>query len=356
MYKSIEERKSKWLDFLDPGCRERTVFNVNVDADAFRARLGPRPLPQPGLMEERINWAYDSYNLQLELADKIADDKVPALSPYTGTEIFAEAFGCGVRYPSNDMPFALPKYFDIKDAAAMKTPDFHDTPLYDLFEAARRLLQRAGSGAALQLPDVQSPLGVAALILRKEEFYVAMSEEPQAVHEMVAKTQALITAFIDEWFREFGHKYIAHYPSYYMDSGITLSEDEIGAFSPTMFEEFCLNPLNDLSDRYGGIGIHCCANSRHQWDNLKKVKSLQLLNLSKNTDFIKKSIQYFGNSVAQWPHDGNPESSSNPDWLADCPDDVHVVLSYRARSIDEAVSIAAFAEELCESRREKTEE
>jgi hypothetical protein len=209
----------------------------------------------------------------------------------------------------------------------------------------------AGDGAALQLPDIQSPLGIAALTLNKEEFYVAMAEEPEAVREMVAKVQSLLTAFLDAWFKEFGHSYVAHHPTYYMEGGVTLSEDEVGAFGPAMFEEFCMGPLNALSDRYGGIGIHCCADSRHQWGNFKGVRGLRLLNLAKNAEFIRHSLRYFGNSVAQWPHDGNPDTESSPVWLPDCPEDVHVTLSYRARSYGEAAEIAGMAEELCKRRK-----
>ena len=87
-------------------------------------------------------------------------------------------------------------------------------------------------------------------------------ESPQAVKELADKVKQLLTAFLDEWFRRYGREHIAHHPDYFMDGGWTVSEDEAGVVNQEMFAEFFLPELNALSDRYGGIGIHCCANSR----------------------------------------------------------------------------------------------
>ena len=45
---------------------------------------------------------------QMEMAQWLDDDRIPALNPWAGTELFARAFGCEVRYPGNNMPFAIP--------------------------------------------------------------------------------------------------------------------------------------------------------------------------------------------------------------------------------------------------------
>ena len=346
MIKSIEERKQKWLRFLNNTDGVNTMYLIDIDK--VPANVASRPFPRPELINERIDWAYENYNLQLEQMEWLADDRIPHLSPYTGTEIFAQAFGCTVRYPDNDMPFALPKYDSIAKAASLKIPNVHDTPLDNIFEIARRLRQRAGDGTLMHLPDIQSPLDIAALLLDKEAFYVAMAEEPDAILELIEKTKTLLTTFLDEWFAEFGHAYIAHYPSYYMQGGITLSEDEVGAFGAKMFDKFVLGTLNELSEKYGGIGIHCCADSEHQWANFLKVKDLKILNLCNKKDFIKKSVKFFAESTAQWPIDGTtPASETEPSWFAERPACARVVLAYKAANRKGAVEIAKRAEELC---------
>ena len=347
MHKSLEERKRKWLHFLNNTDGVRTIYLIDIDeasSDSAVSRPPPRPLPWPELINKRIGWAYENYAFRLEQMEWLPDDRIPCLSPYTGTEIFAQAFGCDVHYPENDMPFALPKYDNILKAASLKIPNVHDTPLDNLFEIARQLRQKAGDGAPMHLPDIQSPLDIAALILDKEAFYVAMVEEPQAIQEIIEKTKTLLTTFLDEWFAEFGHTYVAHFPSYYMSGGITLSEDEVGAFSASMFDMFVLGTLNELSDKYGGIGIHCCADSEHQWDNFLKVKDLKIINLCNKENFIKRSVGYFASHAAQWPIDGSPVSEKEPLWFADRPSGTRAVLTYLAPTRQAALDIAARAE------------
>jgi hypothetical protein len=64
-----------------------------------------------------------------------------------------------------------------------------------------------------------------------------------------------------------------------------------------MFNEFCLDEICELSERYGGIGIHCCANAKHQWDNLKKIFGLKLLNFVQPMHIIEETLTYFNNLV-----------------------------------------------------------
>jgi hypothetical protein len=87
-----------------------------------------------------------------------------------------------------------------------------------------------------------------------------------------------------------------------MPRGITFSEDEVGAFSPEMFVEFSLGSLNRLSERYGGMaGMHCCADSLHQWDSFKKIKNLKLLNLNltHTPEEHQNAYKYFENNSVQ---------------------------------------------------------
>lgn len=56
----------------------------------------------------------------------------------------------------------------------------------------------------LCLPDVQTPMDIAALIWDKNYFFAAMIEEPEAVKELAHKVSRLYFAFFDEWFRRYG--------------------------------------------------------------------------------------------------------------------------------------------------------
>ena len=91
-----------------------------------------------------------------------------------------------------------------------------------------------------------------------------------------------------------------------MSGGMTLSEDEVGSVDIATFDKFFLDELCQLSDRYDGIGIHCCATAQHQWDNFKKIPKLRLLNLHVEPE---RALHHFENFVPQWhplPDEGTP--------------------------------------------------
>jgi len=290
--KIIEKRKALWQSFYDVTSEQRLMYIVEFcDRDVGGA------WPNRDKQKERIDWSLKLYEYEMEQTLWLNDHKIPFLRNTTGTEIFAEAFGCKVRYRDDNMPSAIPLVNNSKEAARIKMPSIYDGALSQIFEIADTVKEKAGKNALMGLPDIQSPMDIAALIWDKNDFFAAMYYDPQAVKELEKMTCQLLIDFLDEWFKLYGSEFIAHFPRYHMYKGISVSEDEIGSVSTDMFNEFFLEGLNELSDRYGGIGIHCCANARHQWDNLKQIKNLKLLNL-----YIKaeETFEFFENRTALW--------------------------------------------------------
>jgi hypothetical protein len=181
-------------------------------------------------------------------------------------------------------------------------------------------------------------MDIAALIWDKNAFYVALRETPEAVVELAAKVRELLTTFLDEWFRRYGSEFIAHYPAYYMPAGLTLSEDEVGAVSSDMFVKYYLPELAELSGRYGGIGMHCCAHARHQWGNFKMIPGLRLLNLVQPNEVLRQAWSFFAGTVPQM----HPWSGDGPAWTwpAQYPAGARLVMEAPARTRDEAIELA----------------
>ncbi len=328
MAKTIGQRRRTWIDFQDLTSATNRIALVHYD-------YGLRPWPYPDRRAARMDWAVSLYERQLETAQWLDDDRVPAVNLHTGTEIFAEAFGCRIVYPGDNMPYALSCVEDASGVAGLRMPSIHEGPLGDIFDMTDRIRDRVGPDAILHLPDIQSPFDIAALIWKKEDFLMALIDEPEAVHELVAMTRELLAAFLDEWFRRYGTAYIAHYPDYYMEGGMTLSEDEIGAISPATFREFCLDSLNFLSDRYGGIGIHSCANSRHQWTGFRDIRGLRMLNLIQPAHILEEAYPFFERQTAQM-HSFFGEARHGADWPGPGTD-AHVVLSAPASDRESAL-------------------
>ena len=227
-----------------------------------------------------VDWGMKDYEAQLRVLEEFDCDGVPHARVTTGTQIFAAAFGAPVHVYEDSLPCALPAVTTVQDADRLETPDVHAPPLDRLFEFGRMMRERLGSDVPIRVPDIQSPFDIAALVWRKQDFYVAIMDDPEAVRRLVGKCLRLLTEFLQEWMREFGEVNLAHCPHAWAppELGCWLSEDEAGAMSAGMFEEFCLPSLVTLSETFGGMFIHCCATADHQYESFKKVPNLRGMN------------------------------------------------------------------------------
>jgi hypothetical protein len=325
-------RKTRWQRFYDLSGDTRFMLIVN-DSEM----LPKRPLPNPDLIPERIEWAWSVYQQRMAALEWLDDDRVPFLDPYTGTEIFAEAFGCPVHYTADKMPFALPLVHSAAEAARLRVPDLAATRLAVLFEIADELRRRAGGPAVMRLPDIQTPLDIVALIWDKHTFYPALLEDPDPVLELAEKVRELQTAFLDAWFARYGTEFIAHYPDYYMPSGLTLSEDEVGAVSPRIFEQYFLPELQYLARRYGSLGMHCCAHARHQWKGFLRIPNLKLINFVQPQAVLHEACTFFAGQACQM-HNWSPlpDLAAGP---ANFPAPQHHVLQPAAATREQAQAL-----------------
>jgi hypothetical protein len=331
---SIIQRKQRWRNFLDLYHPFRFVFLIR-----YAPELPSRPWPNPELKQSRIEWIWKNYEYHLQRMAWLDDDTLPCLDMLTGTEIFAEAFGCQIYRPEDNMPFALPLVTSVQEAGRLKIPSLDTPSLALVFEMADELRHRAGPDALFRLVDIQSPMDIAALIWEKKSFYAALIEAPEAVLELVTKVRTLLITFLDEWFHRYGCEFIAHYPDYYLPQGLSLSEDEIGAVSQRMFRIFFLPELVELSKRYGGLGVHCCANAQHQWKNFQKIPHLRLLNLNQPESILREAYTSFADISPQWHYGWDP--GGNPvDWLAQLPENAHVVIDVAAETKEQALTLA----------------
>jgi hypothetical protein len=325
----IEARKARWVRFMRPDGKQAFMHVVDCSED-----VPTRPWPTPENLQARIDWASGAFERRMKDVEWLDDDTVPFLEPFTGTEIFAAALGCRVAYPADNMPFALPLIDHPSQLGEVRLPELSSSSLAVLFEIADELRRRAGPGALMRLIDVQSPMDIAALVWDKNTFYTALLETPGAVQELASRVKQLLTAFLDRWFTRYGRSFMAHYPQYYMADGLTLSEDEVGSVSPKLFQELFLPELADLSARYGGLGMHCCANARHQWEGFKQIPGLRLLNLNQPPSVCHAAFTAFAGTCAQMP-------VAEPEWdlskgPGQFPEGAHIVLTSTVKTRDEA--------------------
>jgi len=87
-----------------------------------------------GTIEDRAQMGKRALEHDLMCLEQVGDDRVPMLHCWTGTEVFAAAFGCPVQLPEHSMPFALPAVHTANDADRLIEPA--DSPKTVTFEAS----------------------------------------------------------------------------------------------------------------------------------------------------------------------------------------------------------------------------
>jgi len=295
----IQNRKKRWIDFLSMDSEIKRLLITTIYKFEIENLAKLATVLIPGNKQKRIDYILEKYEKMLEQMQWLEDDSIPYLSFFTGSEIFAEAFGCKVKHPNSNLPFSIPIIKTSGEVTKLKVPNLYDSTLFKHFEIADEVIKRTGKDITTGLTDTPGPFEVAAQIWDKNEFFIALIKEPEAVKELTAKIMQLQIAFFDEWFSRYGNEFIAPFPNFYMKGGLYISNDEVGSINEQMFLDFVLDDLNTLSKRYGGLGMHCCANADHQWNNFKKIEDLHILNLVRPVDICLKAYKYFEDHCAQ---------------------------------------------------------
>ncbi|MCC7492336.1 MAG: hypothetical protein IT204_08330 [Fimbriimonadaceae bacterium] len=226
------------------------------------------------------DWAEQSYLGMLTQHEQLDDQSVPYASLWTGTELFAAAFGCALHVYDDSPPAARPLVTTAGAADRLPQPSIDQPPLDRIWQLGDELRRRLGPQAILGVPDIQSPFDIAALIWNKQDLFLALYESPEAVDLLAAKCERLLSEFLRAFRERYGAVNYCHCPNAWAppELGCWLSEDEAGCFGTAMFERFCLPTLTNLSQRFGGLFMHCCATADHQYDNFRRIPHLRGLN------------------------------------------------------------------------------
>jgi hypothetical protein len=222
-----------------------------------------------------------NYELQAKWLEELGDHSVPIAQLGTGTQLYAAAFGCPVHEYEESNPAAMPLVACAAEADEVAEPSVWDCPgLTRVFELAQAVQRELGADVLLGPPDIQTGFDTAALIWDKSDFYLAMLTEPEAVQRLARKCANLLRGFLLALREQFPNMVPGHCPRAYVppDLGWWVSNDECGAFSTALFEQFCLPELVELSQTFGSFGMHCCADAEHQFEAFKQIPNFYAFN------------------------------------------------------------------------------
>jgi hypothetical protein len=279
----LVERNRSFLSALYRGDRpSRPAFIcLPVLLDVFEG-LGDYTLSEEPV-ERWLPRTVENYTRQVRMLEALGDDAVPCAPLGTGTHIYAAAFGCRVHtYPDNN-PAAVPMLRTAAEADALATPDIWKSPtLYRVFEMAEATRKELGKDIPPGCPDAQSGFDTACLVWKKEDLFCAMMDprEKESVNRLTQKCSDLLKTFHQELVRQFPTINPCHCPPVWTPPGHgpQVSNDECGSMSVAAFEEFCLPELIDLSETFGDISMHCCADAEHQFPSFRKIPNFYAFN------------------------------------------------------------------------------
>ena len=261
-------------------------------------------------LEEWVGWHLRDYEARLKRLETFDDDTMPFIRTITGVEIFPAAFGCPVHvYPeSSNLPMALPLVNSAEEADRLPEASLDAPVMQRIFEVTERLQERVGPEVMIGVPDMQSPFDIAAMSWQKQDVLLALYDHPDAVKRLVAKCYRLLESFLLEYKRRFPNCTLMNWPPVGIPAEFSceFAEDECGNISAAAFEEFCLPISIEMSNTFGGLCMHCCADAEHQYENFRKIPNLRGL----ERHFSPYGIQVFSGHTVMIIHIYSEENAN----------------------------------------------
>ena len=198
-------------------------------------------------------------------------------------------------------PCALPLVHSTEEADRLQVPDLWSVrSLCRIFELGDLVRRELGPETDFGICDLQTGFDIANLVWNKEDLLCAMALDPEPVKRLHAKCARLLKTFLIEIRKEFPTMSPCHCPGNWVPPtlGPWVSNDEVGALSSAMFEEFCLPELVDLSATFGGVAMHCCADAEHQLPSFNKIPDFYAFNRVQAKRGYLPLLEHFAGSEA----------------------------------------------------------
>ena len=263
MHDELERRKTLYRDLFAGKPLERLPVDVRVT------------VPTPYSMQEQFQDG--EKQLEAALANALAtwehapsSDCIPAMRPDVGCSCLASAFGAEYFWGDdpNQTPGIKGKIMTLdglaEQVAALPIPD----PQRDgwLPEGLRRIHHFAEAGEGIipvSLLDAAGGVNVAADLLGMTELMMAFYDQPEAVHALLGKIQALyattIRAGIEAAVGEANITTTDFEDVWYPDGWKGhVSDDISAAFSPDIYAEFSAPYHARIFKEFGCGGLHNC--------------------------------------------------------------------------------------------------
>ena len=319
-----EERIKNNKEFLTK------AWNLKNDRPGMKVISNPPPSTHTWMEMFRSPEKNLEYKLKvIEELSKIMDDSVPTLDTFLGTAVFPSAFGCEVHYYEDMDPWAKPLIFDHpEDVYKLPDASVDGGDLKKVLDTTVYFEEKTGGKYPIKITDPQSPLDIAYLLWKEDEFMMAMISNPKEVHKIMEKCTDLFIRFMKKQKSLCTEFSPVHSPNIWAPSelGIGMSDDVCAILSPDLYEEFALPYMNMISEEFGGIFMHSCGDISHNLDNIAKIKNLRCINFAVTETPAECVFEKFSGKTAISPGTGLNKDSLAVDSIIDF---VEHVLRYK---------------------------
>lgn len=199
----------------------------------------------------------------------------------SGTYRVALDFGCQPIRISEEKEWIKPFITDPAQIKDIPVPEVYSGRTAEVLTFHKRAFQSLPDGYVFGFPDTQSPLGQAELMW-DESFYLALSEAPNAVHELLDK----ITLYTIRWIKEIqrigGNKLnpVTCPPIWcpQQGKGYFIADDTMSLISPEMHREFSLPYINRITKECGPVCYHSCTWREEYFNNIHQLNNVLCFN------------------------------------------------------------------------------
>lgn len=220
--------------------------------------------------QAEIDFYACEYNLHAQAAAR-GFDNLPFFRVDFGrvAYLMSIAYGCQAE-KINHLINSRPRITRAEDLETISKPgSIQERGLYPAISERMLAIEKRFGPVPFVPSDVQSPIDVLTTIVQSDVCMVAMFEQPEVLHR--------ILAWITESIAEIVHhqkglvtNWLGSGHDYPITRGIHLSDDAAAYLSPATYREFEQPYTERLADAFQGVTLHCCMKYQQ---NLKVMAS-----------------------------------------------------------------------------------
>lgn len=229
---------------------------------------------------------FDDVQLQLKRAETyfkkmltFPGDGVPIFWPDMGPVTLASVFGGEVvRESDGHNLWIKPLGNDIEEVAEREPPQVLSALVKQEFDRCCRWRDLTEGLGYVSPPDLQGPVNIACLLMPVEELLPSMYTHPELVHRLLRMCTDVILEVLKVYRKEFGPCLVpVTWPHVWFPDGfgVTLTQDSLPFLSPSLYREFELPLVKEISAANGGVYVHCCGECEHVLSDLATINNLR---------------------------------------------------------------------------------